>query len=154
MAEMPWAKDEWKTVRDFIMKLDEKMELLTKEEMAERYLNEGCFLRWWKEACNEILAVAHARRLLHSWMRLTQGLDIDALKVVSKGVNYARWRLCAMIITTTNACSTIIPRWFMSRWMAMFFLAVPNWQSAGEKKKRYAKLLKSWASPIEAAHEN
>ena len=30
------------SVRDFIMKLDEKMELLNmKEEMAERYLNEG-----------------------------------------------------------------------------------------------------------------
>ncbi len=30
------------SVRDFITKLDEKMELLNmKEEMAERYLNEG-----------------------------------------------------------------------------------------------------------------
>ncbi len=35
-------EDEKISIRDFIKKLDEKMELLNmKEEMAERYLNEG-----------------------------------------------------------------------------------------------------------------
>ena len=65
------------SVRDFIMKLDEKMELLNmKEEMAERYLNEGF--------SDEI----------------DSGLDIDALKVVSKGVNAMRGEgFGAMIIT-------------------------------------------------------
>ena len=64
--------DEKISVLDFITKLDEKMELLgMREEMAERYLNEGF-----------------------------SGLDIDALKVVSKGVNAMRGEgFGAMIIT-------------------------------------------------------
>ncbi len=53
--------DEKISVRDFIMKLDEKMELLCEyeREMAERYLNEG-FLAVKKKR-NENLAIGDAR---------------------------------------------------------------------------------------------
>ena len=82
--------DEKISVLDFITKLDEKMELLgMREEMAERYLNEG--FSGGEKKRNEILQLL----MLEPKFAL-----LDALKVVSKGVNAMRGEgFGAMIIT-------------------------------------------------------
>ena len=87
------------SVRDFIMKLDEKMELLNmKEEMAERYLNEG--FSGGEKKRNEILQLLMLEPTFALLDEIDSGLDIDALKVVSKGVNAMRGEgFGAMIIT-------------------------------------------------------
>ncbi|WP_019322144.1 Fe-S cluster assembly ATPase SufC [Streptococcus mutans] len=91
--------DEKISVRDFIMKLDEKMELLgMKEEMAERYLNEG--FSGGEKKRNEILQLLMLEPKFALLDEIDSGLDIDALKVVSKGVNAMRGGgFGAMIIT-------------------------------------------------------
>ena len=91
--------DEKISVRDFIMKLDEKMELLgMKEEMAERYLNEG--FSGGEKKRNEILQLLMVEPKFALLDEIDSGLDIDALKVVSKGVNAMRGEgFGAMIIT-------------------------------------------------------
>ena len=77
------------SVRDFIMKLDEKMELLNmKEEMAERYLNEG--FSGGEKKRNEILQLLMIEPTFAILDEIDSGLDIDALKVVSRGVNAMR----------------------------------------------------------------
>ncbi|EHJ56212.1 FeS assembly ATPase SufC [Streptococcus urinalis FB127-CNA-2] len=87
------------SVRDFIKKLDEKMELLgMKEEMAERYLNEG--FSGGEKKRNEILQLLMLEPKFAILDEIDSGLDIDALKVVSKGVNEMRGEAFgAMIIT-------------------------------------------------------
>lgn len=87
------------SVRDFITKLDEKMELLgMKEEMAERYLNEG--FSGGEKKRNEILQLLMLEPKFAILDEIDSGLDIDALKVVSKGVNEMRGEAFgAMIIT-------------------------------------------------------
>ena len=91
--------DEKISVRDFIMKLDEKMELLgMKEEMAERYLNAG--FSGGEKKRNEILQLLMLEPKFALLDEIDSGLDIDALKVVSKGVNAMRGEgFGAMIIT-------------------------------------------------------
>ena len=91
--------DEKISVRDFIMTLDEKMELLgMKEEMAERYLNEG--FSGGEKKRNEILQLLMLEPKFALLDEIDSGLDIDALKVVSKGVNAMRGEgFGAMIIT-------------------------------------------------------
>ncbi|MGT2934210.1 Fe-S cluster assembly ATPase SufC [Streptococcus catagoni] len=87
------------SVRDFITKLDQKMELLgMKEEMAERYLNEG--FSGGEKKRNEILQLLMLEPKFALLDEIDSGLDIDALKVVSKGVNEMRGQeFGAMIIT-------------------------------------------------------
>ena len=83
--------DEKISVLDFITKLDEKMELLgMREEMAERYLNEG--FSGGEKKRNEILQLLMLEPKFALLDEIDSGLDIDALKVVSKGVNAMRWR--------------------------------------------------------------
>ena len=91
--------DEKISVRDFIMKLDEKMELLgMKEETAERYFNEG--FSGGEKKRNEILQLLMLEPKFALLDEIDSGLDIDALKVVSKGVNAMRGEgFGAMIIT-------------------------------------------------------
>lgn len=93
------ADDDKISIRQFITKLDEKMELLgMKEEMAERYLNE-CFSGGEKKR-NEILQLLMLEPKFALLDEIDSGLDIDALKVVSKGVNEMRGEgFGAMIIT-------------------------------------------------------
>ena len=78
---------------------DEKMELLNmKEEMAERYLNEG--FSGGEKKRNEILQLLMLEPTFALLDEIDSGLDIDALKVVSKGVNAMRGEgFGAMIIT-------------------------------------------------------
>ena len=91
--------DEKISVREFLKKLDEKMELLNmKEEMAERYLNEG--FSGGEKKRNEILQLLMLEPTFALLDEIDSGLDIDALKVVSKGVNAMRGEgFGAMIIT-------------------------------------------------------
>ena len=87
------------SVMDFITKLDEKMAFLgMKEEMAERYLNEG--FPGGEKKRNEILQLLMLEPKFALLDEIDSGLDIDALKIVSKGVNAMRGDdFGAMIIT-------------------------------------------------------
>lgn len=87
------------SVMDFITKLDEKMEFLgMKEEMAERYLNEG--FSGGEKKRNEIIQLLMLEPKFALLDEIDSGLDIDALKIVSKGVNAMRGdNFGAMIIT-------------------------------------------------------
>ena len=87
------------SVMDFITKLDEKMEFLgMKEEMAERYINEG--FSGGEKKRNEILQLLMLEPKFALLDEIDSGLDIDALKIVSKGVNAMRGdNFGAMIIT-------------------------------------------------------
>lgn len=91
--------DEKISVMDFITKLDEKMAFLgMKEEMAERYLNEG--FSGGEKKRNEILQLLMLEPKFALLDEIDSGLDIDVLKVVSKGVNAMRGKdFGAMIIT-------------------------------------------------------
>lgn len=87
------------SVMDFITKLDEKMAFLgMKEEMAERYPNEG--FSGGEKKRNEILQLLMLEPKFALLDEIDSGLDIDALKIVSKGVNAMRGDdFGAMIIT-------------------------------------------------------
>jgi Fe-S cluster assembly ATP-binding protein len=87
------------SVMEFLKKLDAKMELLNMpEEMAERYLNEG--FSGGEKKRNEILQLLMIEPKFAILDEIDSGLDIDALKVVSKGVNAMRGEnFGAMIIT-------------------------------------------------------
>lgn len=93
------AEDDKISVMDFIEKLDQKMELLDMaEEMAERYLNEG--FSGGEKKRNEILQLLMMEPTFAILDEIDSGLDIDALKVVSKGVNEMRGdNFGALIIT-------------------------------------------------------
>lgn len=77
------------SVMEFLKKLDKKMELLNMpEEMAERYLNEG--FSGGEKKRNEILQLLMLEPTFAILDEIDSGLDIDALKVVAKGVNEMR----------------------------------------------------------------
>lgn len=79
-------EDDKISVMNFIKKLDEKMGILDMpEEMAERYLNEG--FSGGEKKRNEILQLMMIEPKFAILDEIDSGLDIDALKVVSKGVN-------------------------------------------------------------------
>lgn len=87
------------SVMDFLKKLDKNMALLNmKEEMAERYLNEG--FSGGEKKRNEILQLLMLEPTFALLDEIDSGLDIDALKVVAKGINSMRGEnFGAMIIT-------------------------------------------------------
>ena len=86
-------------VRTFIKKLDEKMALLNMpEEMAERYLNEG--FSGGEKKRNEILQCLMIEPSFAILDEIDSGLDIDALKWVSKGVNAMRGENFGSLIIT------------------------------------------------------
>lgn len=73
----------------FIKKLDSKMaDLDMGEEFAQRYLNEG--FSGGEKKRNEILQLMMLEPKIAVLDEIDSGLDIDALKVVSKGVNAMR----------------------------------------------------------------
>lgn len=86
-------------VMEFIQKMDEKMALLDMpEEMAERYLNEG--FSGGEKKRNEILQLLMIEPTFAILDEIDSGLDIDALQVVSKGINQMRGEgFGALIIT-------------------------------------------------------
>lgn len=82
-------EDEKISVMQFLKKLDKKMELLNMpEEMAERYLNEG--FSGGEKKRNEILQLLMIEPTFAILDEIDSGLDIDALKVVAKGINEMR----------------------------------------------------------------
>ncbi|MCJ0581142.1 Fe-S cluster assembly ATPase SufC [Enterococcus cecorum] len=82
-------EDDKISVREFLKKLDEKMDLLNMpEEMVERYLNEG--FSGGEKKRNEILQLLMLEPSFAILDEIDSGLDIDALKVVAKGVNAMR----------------------------------------------------------------
>ncbi|KMK77591.1 Fe-S cluster assembly ATPase SufC [Alkalihalobacillus pseudalcaliphilus] len=73
----------------FIRKLDEKMDVLDMDnEMSQRYLNEG--FSGGEKKRNEILQLLMLEPKIAILDEIDSGLDIDALKIVSTGVNAMR----------------------------------------------------------------
>lgn len=93
------AEEDKISVRDFIVKLDEKMALLDMPEvMAERYLNEG--FSGGEKKRNEILQLLMIEPTFAILDEIDSGLDIDALQVVAKGVNAMRGENFGSLIIT------------------------------------------------------
>lgn len=73
----------------FIKKLDKDMDFLDiDKDMAQRYLNEG--FSGGEKKRNEILQLMMLEPKFAILDEIDSGLDIDALKVVSKGINQMR----------------------------------------------------------------
>ena len=73
----------------FIKKLDKQMDFLDiDKDMAQRYLNEG--FSGGEKKRNEILQLMMLEPKFAILDEIDSGLDIDALKVVSKGINEMR----------------------------------------------------------------
>lgn len=73
----------------FIKKLDKNMDFLDiDKDMAQRYLNEG--FSGGEKKRNEILQLMMLEPKFAILDEIDSGLDIDALKVVSKGINRMR----------------------------------------------------------------
>lgn len=76
-------------VTEFLKELDKNLNLLNmKESMTERYLNEG--FSGGEKKRNEILQLLMIKPKFAILDEIDSGLDIDALKVVSRGVNAMR----------------------------------------------------------------
>jgi Fe-S cluster assembly ATP-binding protein len=83
----------------FIRQMDSKMEFLEMDEdMAQRYLNEG--FSGGEKKRNEILQLMMIEPKIAILDEIDSGLDIDALKVVSKGINEMRSEDFGCIIIT------------------------------------------------------
>lgn len=77
------------SIMKFIRELDKKMDFLEMpEEMGMRYLNEG--FSGGEKKRNEILQLMMIKPKFAVLDEIDSGLDIDALKVVSKGINEMR----------------------------------------------------------------
>ncbi|WP_050180172.1 Fe-S cluster assembly ATPase SufC [Domibacillus robiginosus] len=73
----------------FIRKMDANMDVLEMDQdMAQRYLNEG--FSGGEKKRNEILQLMTIQPKIAILDEIDSGLDIDALKVVSKGINNMR----------------------------------------------------------------
>lgn len=82
-------EDDQISVMAFLKKLDKRMAFLDMtEEMSERYLNEG--FSGGEKKRNEILQLMMIEPKFAILDEIDSGLDIDALQVVSKGVNEMR----------------------------------------------------------------
>ncbi|GAX08326.1 MAG TPA: Fe-S cluster assembly ATPase SufC [Lactobacillus sp.] len=82
-------EDDQISVMDFLKELDKNLSLLDmSEEMTERYLNEG--FSGGEKKRNEILQLLMIKPTFALLDEIDSGLDIDALQVVSKGVNSMR----------------------------------------------------------------
>ncbi|APX72003.1 Fe-S cluster assembly ATPase SufC [Companilactobacillus allii] len=92
-------KDDQIPVRKFIKKLDEKQEILDMTDaMSGRYLNEG--FSGGEKKRNEILQLLMIEPSFAILDEIDSGLDIDALKVVSRGVNSMRGDKFGSLIIT------------------------------------------------------
>ncbi|MBM0290778.1 Fe-S cluster assembly ATPase SufC [Staphylococcus pseudintermedius] len=83
----------------FIKKLDKQMDFLDMDkDMAQRYLNEG--FSGGEKKRNEILQLMILQPKFAILDEIDSGLDIDALKVVSKGINEMRGEEFGSLIIT------------------------------------------------------
>lgn len=87
------------SIMKFIRDLDKKMATLEMDqEMAQRYLNEG--FSGGEKKRNEILQMMMIRPKFAVLDEIDSGLDIDALKVVSDGINEMRGEGFGCLIIT------------------------------------------------------
>ncbi|WP_261806954.1 Fe-S cluster assembly ATPase SufC [Lapidilactobacillus luobeiensis] len=87
------------SVRQFIKELDHNLALLDMSEgMAERYLNQG--FSGGEKKRNEILQLLMIKPTFAILDEIDSGLDIDAMKVVAKGVNSMRGATFGSLIIT------------------------------------------------------
>ncbi|WP_019413392.1 Fe-S cluster assembly ATPase SufC [Paenisporosarcina sp. TG20] len=87
------------SIMKFIRELDKQMGYLEMdEEMAQRYLNEG--FSGGEKKRNEILQLMMLKPKFAILDEIDSGLDIDALKVVSKGINQMRGEGFGCLIIT------------------------------------------------------
>ncbi|UOQ85296.1 Fe-S cluster assembly ATPase SufC [Gracilibacillus salinarum] len=83
----------------FIKEMDEAMDYLEMDKnMAQRYLNEG--FSGGEKKRNEILQLMMIQPQIAILDEIDSGLDIDALKVVSKGINKLRGEDFGCLIIT------------------------------------------------------
>ncbi|WP_040203930.1 Fe-S cluster assembly ATPase SufC [Neobacillus jeddahensis] len=83
----------------FIRKMDKQMEFLEMDlDMAQRYLNEG--FSGGEKKRNEILQLMMLEPKIAILDEIDSGLDIDALKVVSKGINKMRGEEFGCLVIT------------------------------------------------------
>ena len=83
----------------FIKELDKNMDFLEMDQnMAQRYLNEG--FSGGEKKRNEILQLMMIKPEFGILDEIDSGLDIDALKVVSKGINQMRGEDFGCLIIT------------------------------------------------------
>lgn len=92
-------KDKPMPMTEFLKDLDKNLKLLDmKEAMTERYLNEG--FSGGEKKRNEVLQLLMIKPKFAILDEIDSGLDIDAMKVVARGVNAMRGNnFGAMIIT-------------------------------------------------------
>jgi Fe-S cluster assembly ATP-binding protein len=87
------------SIMKFIREIDSKMEYLEMDQdMAQRYLNEG--FSGGEKKRNEILQLMMIQPKFAILDEIDSGLDIDALKVVSKGINQMRGEGFGCLIIT------------------------------------------------------
>lgn len=87
------------SIMKFIRELDAKMEdLEMDQEMAQRYLNEG--FSGGEKKRNEILQLMMIKPKFAILDEIDSGLDIDALKIVSDGINQMRGEGFGCLIIT------------------------------------------------------
>lgn len=87
------------SIMKFIRQLDKEMEALDIDEsFADRYLNEG--FSGGEKKRNEILQMMMLDPRIAILDEIDSGLDIDALKIVAKGVNEERNPNLGMLIIT------------------------------------------------------
>ena len=87
------------SIMKFIRELDSKMEYLEMDQdMAQRYLNEG--FSGGEKKRNEILQLMMIQPKFAILDEIDSGLDIDALKVVSNGINQMRGEGFGCLIIT------------------------------------------------------
>ncbi len=92
-------KDNPIPITDFLKELDKNLDLLDmKQSMTERYLNEG--FSGGEKKRNEILQLLMIKPSFAILDEIDSGLDIDALKVVSRGVNAMRGENFGSLIIT------------------------------------------------------
>ena len=87
------------SIMKFIREIDSKMEYLEMDQdMAQRYLNEG--FSGGEKKRNEILQLMMIQPKFAILDEIDSGLDIDALKVVSNGINQMRGEGFGCLIIT------------------------------------------------------
>lgn len=92
-------EDDQMPIPEFLQKLDQTLQTLDMtQEMADRYLNEG--FSGGEKKRNEILQLMMIAPKFAILDEIDSGLDIDALKVVSRGVNEMRGPKFGSLIIT------------------------------------------------------
>lgn len=93
------AEEDQISLIKFIRMLEEKMKMLEMDEsFAHRYLNEG--FSGGEKKRNEILQMMMLEPQIAILDEVDSGLDIDALKIVAKGVNSMRSERTGFLIIT------------------------------------------------------